>query len=127
MSAMVIKPITEGMVHVSAYYKYNGISYKKFPIDLWEDICGWFDKRSKSFYMEWVMKDLIQYTNVKKCPVDGYIYLKANNISVDSFYLPFMPSGRYRIDVVLTHNDRKTLLGMGRIHLNIPDNRIEKF
>ena len=47
----IVKPLTELRIHVIAYYKY--LVFRKLPIDVVEDICGWSRNRKVSFILDW--------------------------------------------------------------------------
>lgn len=99
-------PVEDIWLHTVFYYKYNGISFFKFPIDLWENVCSWLNGTSRSYIMDWTYGRVMNYSNLNHpCPFIGLAYLKIDNISVANFPLePLMPSGEYRVDVNITEN-----------------------
>lgn len=75
------RPVKELWIHGVFFLKYN--LYQKFPIDLWENLCGWLNKKSKSYLLDWGLKDLMLYTNLNHpCPYVGHAYVKVDNFSV---------------------------------------------
>lgn len=107
LSIYLKEPLDKMYVHSMFYYRFNGIEYKKFPIDIWEDICQWLAKRhdaawmkkSKYFFMEWTVGKLLNYTNWNHtCPYEGEIFARTSRISVDSFNIPqIFPSGNFAL------------------------------
>lgn len=131
VAANLTKSLSQAYMHFIVYYKYN--TYKKYAIDLWEDPCAWMAGTGKSYFMDWTYKRIQNYsgteTNINhKCPYSGYNYFKINNVSVDRFPLEqLMPSGRYRIDGVLTEADKKTVIASGKVYASVSDHRIEQY
>lgn len=126
------------LFHVEYFYRYNAIEYKKFPVDVWEDVCDWFDNRnktgwvnkSKAYILEWVLHRVLKYANFNHpCPFVGDVYMSCNNISQgDYFNIPqFVPSGRYRVDMYITDKTRKIIYISGKAYFEISDHRIERF
>lgn len=80
------KPIQDAWIHTKAYYKFNGITYRRFPIDLWDNLCDWLAKKTKSYVLDWTFGRVLQYSNMNlPCPYVGQAYLKINNISAKAF------------------------------------------
>lgn len=48
-------PTYDAWVHTVYYYRFNKLTYAKFPIDLWENACNWLAKSSKSYILDWTM------------------------------------------------------------------------
>lgn len=46
----IVKPLPEIYLHIVLCYKYQ--VYKKFPIDLFDDVCAWLNGKKQSFAME---------------------------------------------------------------------------
>src|SRR5262249_2128104 len=97
MWANVTKQIERIWAIALMYYKYN--TYQRIAVNLWEDICGWFSGKTKSYIMDWTFGRVLNYTNLNHhCPYNGHVYLKVDNVSIDRFpFPPIIPSGRYRI------------------------------
>lgn len=131
------EPLQKFYLHGIFYYRYNGIEYKKFPIDIWEDICEWLDQRdkpgglnkNKHFLMEWTIGKVLNYSNWNHpCPYDGEIFIKASQFPFGSFQIPqFLPSGRFRIDVFILKADRKSIILASKAFFGISDHRLEVF
>lgn len=138
LSLTLSEPVQTMFIHVMFYYRYNGIEYKRFPIDIWENICEWRNnyqkqmnliERTKHYFLEWTLQKVMEYTNLDQpCPYIGEIYVKAVNISIERFVIPqFVPSGRYRVDSWLTDGGRKHIFISGKLYFAISDHRIEQF
>ena len=123
------RPLPRIWVHAVFYFKFNGIVYNKFPIDIWENFCDFVDgKREKSFYFNWLLSRLQRYTNMNhSCPYTAII-VKANNVSIDEIF-PFdqsvFPSGQYRIDVTLT-DEYRVPFANASIHGSNAEHYLEK-
>lgn len=109
---------TRGMI----YYKYN--TYQRVGGDVSIDICGWLNGESH-FLLDWFLPKILKYTNLNhKCPYDGQVYFKANNISIDKFDYPsLLPAGRYRTDTIVFGQDDKIQLNFS-LYFSISDHRI---
>lgn len=40
------------IAHVVFYYRYNGLVYRKFPVDIQEDMCEWIENRNKTGWLD---------------------------------------------------------------------------
>lgn len=122
------KPIHKAYVHTQVYFRY--VHYVLFPISLWDDMCGWFIGKRRSFAMDWTLGKMLKYSNMNhSCPYFGNVFVKVDNISMDTFiFEQFIPSGRYRIDFNLTDDYRsRTPIFMGKLFVSVSDYRIEQF
>ena len=121
------RPLRSVHVHTVAYYRYN--TYVKWAIDLWEDVCGWLSGTKHSYFMDWTLKRLLNYSNINHpCPLQGNMFIKVDNISVDKFQMQqFIPSGRYRWDVNLTETYKGNVIFMAKLFMAVSDHRVEKF
>lgn len=125
------------LLHFVVYYRYNGIEYKKFPIDVWEDLCDWFSKKNdaarikkKSFLLtEWILKRFSNYSNWNHtCPYENEMTIRAARFPISSIEIPQMlPAGRYQIDINMVEGDRKSIVHATKIFFSISDHRIETF
>lgn len=120
------KPRSDIWFHGSLNYKFNGLTYQKFPINLWENICDWMSGKQKAYILDWTLGRLTKYSNLNhSCPFNGYYFIRVNNMSMDSFIVePLLPSGRYRLDLVATEGDRVPLTDM-KLYFSISDHRLE--
>lgn len=132
MAVNFTKPVSGTYMHFKTYYKYS--IYRPIAIDMWEEVCGWFDGTGKSYFLDLTLKLLYSFAGVETnvnhpCPYVGYHYLRFKNISVDqmSKFDYFMPSGRYRIDGELFESDKKTIIASLKFYLSVSDNRIEQY
>lgn len=122
------KAVDNVWVHGVFYYKFNGITYQKYPIDLWESFCGWMEGKSKSYVLDWTVGRILKYTNVNHtCPYVGLVIMKVDNISIDNFpFEPLVPSGRYRVDLDIAESDRIPY-GGAKLYFSVSDHRLEVF
>lgn len=120
------RPVYDAWLHGVLYYKFNGISYSKFPIDLWENFCDWMDHKKPAFILEWTYGRILKYTNFNhSCPFFGHYLIRVKNISVEHFVIePLLPSGRFRLDVDFTENDRIPFGGF-KLYFSVSDHRLE--
>lgn len=121
------KPIYKAFVHTQVYYRY--ISYQKFPINLWDDMCGWFSGRRRSWVMDWTLGKLLKHSNINHtCPYIGNVFVTADNISLNTFvFEQFIPAGRYRIDFNLSQGHTSAPMFIGKLFASVSDHRVEQF
>lgn len=127
------RPISNVWLHGVLYYKFNGLVFSKFPVDLWQDICKWQTERlagtaNKMNLMNWVLGLAAKHSTLDKCncPILGYHESKIDNFSTSAFvFEPLIPSGIYRLDLAFTENKRAPLLS-AQIFFSVSDYRIEK-
>lgn len=83
--------------------------------------------KHKSYLLQWSLGKLQQFSNVNHpCPYNGTVYTKINSISDRELqFEPLVPSGRYRIDVNVTNENRKIPLFIGQVFFSVSDHRIE--
>lgn len=83
--ANISKPIHNAWVHYVLNYRYNRMTYHKFPVDLWESPCDWLGGK-KSWILDWTVGIVLNYTNINHpCPYEGHLYFKADNLSINTF------------------------------------------
>lgn len=128
----VVKPITQFFLHVQFFFKYQ--VYKTFPVNLWENLCGWLNKESKSYLLDLSFGKAMKYLKYDggdfKCPIKiGNMSIKFNNISFNEHFpiLFLLPSGHYRIDVTITEGNRSIVFLQGNFFFAISDNRLEQY
>lgn len=125
------EPIDSLWGHTIFYYRYNSHSYQKFPIDLWENICGWLNKSSKlEFLLNWTSKIISKNGNLNhSCPYYESMEINAERIKLNNFLLieQFLPSGQYRTDLNVSRSYKGESIGFGKFFFSISDNRVEKF
>lgn len=118
-------------VHGVFYYRYNAHSYQRFPIDLWENVCAWLDKGAQhhSYFLKWTGQNVRKFSNLNhSCPYSGNVWIKVDRIPINSLVmLPFMPSGRYRVDLNVTNGYNKKPFMITKFFFSISDNRVEQF
>lgn len=127
--ANLSEPLHDAWFHAVYYYRFNRMTYQKFPIDLWENICSWIGNKTKSYILDWTFGKVLQYSNINHtCPYQGEVFVKVNNISISKFpFEQFLPAGKFRIDINITSGNRKIVFAMTQLFISISDNRIEQF
>lgn len=112
-------------LHIVYFYRFNGMTYSNFPIDRWENVCGWKGGTAKSYMFDWLIKKAIQYSNFNHtCP---YV-AKIDNMSTTNFgFEQLLPAGKYRLDGNFTNGDRKNVIMMSKLFMTISDIRVERF
>lgn len=125
------EPMNDLWLHGVFYYRYNAHSYRKFPIDVWEDICAWIGRGThhQTYFLKWTGQNVRRFSNMNhSCPYSGSVLIKVDRIPVNSLImLPFMPAGRYRVDLNLTRGYRKSSFMINKFFFSISDNRVEQF
>lgn len=87
ISGNLSKPLRGAYLHIMGFRKYN--SYQRYGSRVWKSMCGWLAGKEKSFFLDWTLKRVPNYTNINHPrPYEGNIYIKINNISVDHFKIP---------------------------------------
>lgn len=128
--ANLTRPLSDGLIHIQPYYKFNSFTYQRFGVDVWLDPCKWLKGMTQfGFIFDWTIGRVLNYSNLNHpCPYDGHIYLKFDNVSVNTFSIEqLLPSGRFRIDGNVTDPTRKIVVASGSIFLSISDHRVERF
>lgn len=76
--------------------------------------------------MQWIFVKVSKFSNVShKCPYDGFVYVKADNVSIDEFAYPdLLPSGRYRIDTTVFESNERILFNIS-LYFSISDHRLD--
>lgn len=123
------KPIYDAWAHIVGYYRFNSITYQRFAVDLWGNICDVLSRRRKSLVYDLTLAKILPYTNLNhSCPYDGHVFVKVDNISASLFQLEHLiPSGRYRIDVTMTDGTKTHDMIKGSLYLSVSDSRVERF
>lgn len=125
----ITKPVDAVWIHSVFYYKYNGLTFQRYPIDLWENMCDWMIGKTKSYVMEWALNNVLKYSNLNEtCPWQGPILVNVQNISMDSFALEesFLPSGNYRSDNFFhERKGSKVPFIIASLYFTVSDHRIE--
>lgn len=113
--------------HSIFYYKFNGITFQKFPIDLWESMCDWMNGTGHSYVLDWSFGKILNYSNLNhSCPVNSII-IKVANTSMDTFTFEqsFLPSGDYRVDNYLSTTNGGGSFVKGSLYFSVSDHRLE--
>lgn len=108
ISTTLKRPVNNMWLHGVFYYKYK--YFQKFPIDLWENVCGWLNKNSKSYLLDWSLAFFKNYTNLNhSCPYEGDMLIRADSYQFGHLvnFGNYLPSGRFRMDVNLTEGRSK--------------------
>lgn len=86
--------------------------------------------KKKSHILDWAVKKVQNFTDFNHpCPIEGNVFVKTNNISLDNFVMePLLPSGRYRLDVNFTEgNKARTVMFMAKMFVSVSDHRVETY
>lgn len=121
------EPINDVWLHVVSYQMVK-TTYEKFAVDIWGSLCDWMSKKSKSYILDWSLGLILQFTNINHpCPYDGVFFVNISNISVEYFHLePFIPSGRYRMDINLTEGKQKNVFFISHLYFNLSEKRNDR-
>lgn len=123
----ILKPLPEIYLHVVLYFKYQ--TYKKFPIDLWDDACAWWENgngKKESFAMEVIMATLqkhIKYNGQLRCPLKGNLSVDVKDVVINKVIppLPLVPTGHYLSSIKFFEGDRSTLIAHTKTYMQITD------
>lgn len=136
---LVVNELIYPTVHIIAYYRYNGLIYRKFPVDLYEDFCEWIENRNKTgwldqrkyFFLEFAFGIILDYTNFNHpCPYVGSVYIENAQISIklmQNTLKHLVPAGRYFVEFSMAHKNRTKVYFSGKVYFTISDHRIEQF
>lgn len=120
--------------HVVVYKQYSSNVWRKFVIDLWENLCGWFNGTAKSWVLDVSLRFVLRHSNTKTninrtCPLHvGYYYIKNDNMSLDIFKTEqLLPSGRYRADISGHKTKNSPWLVRATLYVSVSDHRVEVF
>lgn len=125
LNGTAIEPLDEVFFHTVVYYKYT--VFRKFPIDLWENVCGWLSGSKTSFILNALLNNVLPFIHGNlTCPMFGNYFILIKNISSTIYDIPsLMPSGQYRIDINVTEKNRNNILATASLQIINSDNRIE--
>lgn len=127
----IVQPLSAMHVHFMVFYKYQ--VFKIFPINLWDDICIWLNKKKHSFLVEIGMArilEFVKYDHRLECPFEpGNLSVSFKNISINEKLplVPLVPSGKFKMDFTLTEPDRNAVIVRIQIFLTVSDTRIEQY
>lgn len=127
----IVQPLPSIQVHFVVFYKYQ--VFKLFPINLWDDICVWINKKKHSFLVDIGMArilEFVQYDHKLECPFEpGKLTVSFKNMSINERLplVPLVPSGRYRIEFTLTEPNRNAVIVRIQVFLTVSDTRIEQY
>lgn len=117
-------------VHIVAYRQFSNNEYRKFLVDVWEDICKAVKGGTGNLLTRIVMEKTRDYTNVvRPCPyTPGIYYTKMKNMQMDTMnFGQILPSGRYRVEGNLTSGFKGTVLLTAKAYYAVSDRRVEQF
>lgn len=118
----VSRPVYSIKTRGMFFYKYN--TYQRIGGEVRLDFCDWFNGGS-NYILDRYMAKVKKYSNLNhKCPYDGLVYFRVNNISVDEFTpSKLVPAGRYRIDTIVLESDDKILFNVST-YISVSDHRV---
>ncbi|GAB0097987.1 hypothetical protein DMENIID0001_136760 [Sergentomyia squamirostris] len=98
---------------IKVTFNYRFTVYRKFLIDVAEDFCGFYKKGKNAPVINLIWKTLNEASNFAEgCPFEKHKMWYVKNYVFDSSqFPPALPTGDYRIDVII-HNsaDKKDIL-----------------
>lgn len=117
----IVQPVSKLYIHVIVFYKYQ--TYKKFPIDIWEEACGFLNGKQQSYTMELFQQidQFIKYNGKLKCPLIGNLTIEFYNLSVNKQFplLPILPTGQFIFQSDYFEYDRVTLVASTKAFVEI--------
>lgn len=119
------KPVNSFKLRIRFYYKYA--RYQRVGGDFNVNLCEMLlMKANRHPVMEWYLGKLSKFTNFNhKCPYSGFLYARADNVSIDELVYPDMiPAGRYRIDTTVFEDNDRVLFNTS-VYFSISDHRID--
>lgn len=128
---LILEPITEFHIQITFFFKYQ--SYRKLPIDISDDLCNLFKGKKRNKFIDQYVRHALKFFEFDQkleCPLEkGMLSIKMNNISLnDEFPMGAMlPSGQYRVNVVLSEGHRETIFLMLQFYMEISDKRVQQY
>lgn len=117
-------------VHSVTYRQFSSNEYRKFLLDVWEDMCEVSEKAVGNVFLKVIERILSGNTNMfRKCPfVPGKYFIRMRRMPMDKLnFGQILPSGRYRCDLTLADGYQGNSLIMFKVYLSISDRRTEQF
>lgn len=124
------EPVNSMYIHTVFYRKYTANVYRKFPIDLWEDICGWLNGTAKSWILDFSVGKILNQSNTNSinCPFLNHIYMKADNVPLESFTFDFLfPDGRFLAEIDFSNRKSGKSFAKAMLYFSVSDRRVEIF
>lgn len=103
--------------HFDFYYRYN-LEYKRFPINIVENLCGNHQQLSKLKIINTLRQFALPYANTNfSCPLSGNITL--TNLPFDKRIFPqILPSGQFKIFIRAYTKENETLM-LGELNVAV--------
>jgi hypothetical protein len=114
--------------HIVMYYKSSSNVYRKHLVDVWEDLCGYWNGNALApvtrYFLE-NMKNLKMRINFPfRCPLDGSMSITHPQFNASNLVIPLLSAGRYRIDIfMVTHKGGNPVLVI-KFFFAVSDHRI---
>ena len=126
--AKLIRSLKNVQLHATVYYSYNGITFTKFPIDVWESLCD-YHKGKWQPIIEMFYYNLRPFWNVNHpCPYSDNITLHIDKYAINDFSVgQILPSGRYRFFANLTEGRKRDFVWSIQLFIEISDHRVHGF
>lgn len=125
------RTITSMFLHYVVYYQWSSNEFRQFPINRWEDFCGFMDGDvTNNVIINRVYPRFKPYSNVNHtCPLrPGFYFYRMYNFTVSTLGpLALVPSGRYRLEISFHEEYKSPLLIKLNVVASISDHRIEVF
>ncbi|XP_055699105.1 uncharacterized protein LOC129799323 [Phlebotomus papatasi] len=93
------------------FYKFSNGMYRKFLVDITEDLCGYIEGKRFAPLMNLLWGSVTNYTNIEGCPLKkGVEYYIKDFVFDPSVFPPGAISGQYRVDIrTVNAIDRKKI------------------
>lgn len=108
MTIVLTRPVTDLWVNYVLYHKYA--VYQKFLIDIWEDICGFWNGTASSPVSNIVLDNSkflgFKYNFPFKCPIVGTMAVIHDGFNASNIVFPLLPAGRYRLECRYAHSKK---------------------
>ncbi|KAI8128688.1 hypothetical protein CVS40_1781 [Lucilia cuprina] len=100
MEVQPLKPLRNISFNLALYIRNDANIFKPFLVNITENLCKWYARRSPGAYIAILMKVLQKYTNINhSCPYTGPII--ARNLYLDMSIIPVqLPKNSYKIHVI---------------------------
>lgn len=126
MTIVLKRPITNLWVNYVLYHKYT--TYQKYLIDIWEDICGFWNGTAKSPVSSIVLENStplgFKYNFPFKCPIVGTMQVLHDGFNASTIVFPLLAAGRYRMECRYAHTRKGKIIMEMHHYLQISDLRV---
>lgn len=120
----LIKPLEKASVRLVLYYRFQ--VYKKFLIDVTEDLCAYQKGKNSGKILQLFMPFIKTKTEIfnQTCPFIGN--MTVDNLRYGSYLFPhLMPAGQYRLDIDIV--DQNVHVWMLQVFFRISSDGMQNF